>query len=623
MILTRRERVTSDERRATSGRSKLATRHSPLATLFLLLFAAVILRAAWLSDDAYITFRVVDNAAAGLGLTWNPAERVQGYTHPLWLLVLLAGRLVTGELYYTTIALSIALSLGAAWLLAFRLRAAPPAVALALLVLTLSRAFVDFATSGLENALSHMLLAAFLVVWFQNSDELRVTSDEFRGRAVQPTTSDQRPTTTRHAPPATRHLLLLSFLAALLALNRLDALLLVAPALGWALWRQRSARAVAAVALGFLPLALWTAFSLFYYGFPFPNTAYAKLATGIPSIELARQGGLYLLNSLRWDPLTLAVIVAAVLWAVAARRVAAIAVALGIVLYLLYVVRIGGDFMSGRFLTLPLLAAVGLLLAGPGRTIATATVSTRQRAAAITAALILLLAAIGHAPVLLAGRPTGDAARRDGDIADERAYYTTNTGLFADRVPHPWAEQGMELRRQGPAVVEHGNVGFLGYYAGPAVHIIDRNGLTDPLLARLPVRDPADWRIGHFRRDVPAGYADTLRSGENVIQDANLAAFYEPLRLVTRGPLWSMGRLHEVWRLNIGHYDHLSRTGVAQDSYPVLFLAAQDKNPVLHQRYQRRPFVQVQLQVSVAGGNAPAQHVAQALLFGGVGLRRQ
>ena len=76
--------------------------------------------------DSYITFRVVDNAAAGLGLTWNPAERVQGYTHPLWLLVLLAGRLVTGELYYTTIALSIALSLGAAWLLAFRLRAAPP-----------------------------------------------------------------------------------------------------------------------------------------------------------------------------------------------------------------------------------------------------------------------------------------------------------------------------------------------------------------------------------------------------------------------------------------------------------------------------------------------------------------
>ena len=539
-ILALSQRVTNDERRATSEERLLVTRRSSLVTLFLLLFAAAILHSAWLSDDAYITFRVVDNAVAGLGLTWNPAERVQGYTHPLWLFVLLAGRLVTGELYYTTIALSVALSLGAAWLLAFRLGATWPAAVLGLLVLALSRAFVDFSTSGLENALSHFLLAAFLCVWF----------DLFSAA--------------RHSPPTTHPLIILALLAGLLALNRLDALLLVAPALGWALWRQWSARALLAVALGLLPLVLWTGFSLFYYGFPFPNTAYAKLATGIPSAELARQGGLYLLNSLRWDPLTLATIAAAIIWAVAARavaarRVAALAVTVGIVLYLIYIVRIGGDFMSGRFLTLPLLAAVAVLLAGPGKDSRTVMAQPRQWRVAVAAALILLLAAIGHLPVLLAGSPTGDAARRDGDIADERAYYTPHTGLFADRVIHPWAEQGLVLHAAGPAVVEHGNVGFLGYYAGPAVHIIDRNGLTDPLLARLPVRDLANWRIGHFRREVPAGYADTLRSGQNVIQDANLAAFYERLRRVTRGPLWNTERLREIWRLN-----------VAQDSYPVL-----------------------------------------------------
>ena len=112
-------------------------------------------------------------------------------------------------------------------------------------------------------------------------------------------------------------------------------------------------------------------------------------------------------------------------------------------------------------------------------------------------------------------------------------------------------------RAAGPAVVEHGNVGFLGYYAGPAVHIIDRNGLTDPLLARLPVRDPADWRIGHFRRDVPAGYADTLRGGQNVIEDANLAAYFDVLARVPRGPLGSTERLREIWQLNRGAYAHL------------------------------------------------------------------
>ncbi len=531
--------------------------------------AIVILRYAWLSDDAYITFRVVDNAAAGLGLRWNPAERVQAYTHPLWLFVLLAGRLLTGELYYTAIVLSVALSVVAAWLLTFRLRAAPAAAVLGLLVLTLSRAFVDYATSGLENALSHLLLAAFLVVWFNRSDELRatsdeftasdelqVTNDEFRSGDNQPTTNDQRRTTTRHPPPATR-LLLLSFLAALLALNRLDALLLVLPALGWALWRQRTGRAIGLIALGFLPLIVWTTFSLFYYGFPFPNTAYAKLATGIAAADLAQQGVTYLLNSLRWDPLTLGVTAAAVVAAVARRWAAGLAVAAGIVLYLLYVISIGGDFMSGRFLTLPLLAAVALLLAATSRATGPAAVPLPPGAIAAATTVILILAAIGHLPVLLAGSPTGDAARRDGDIADERAYYTPNTSLFAGRVPHPWAEQGLVLRAEGPAVVEHGNVGFLGFYAGPAVHIIDRNGLTDPLLARLPVRDPAGWRIGHFRRNVPAGYADTLRGGQNVIQDANLAAYFDALARVTRGPLWSTGRLREIWQINTGAYDHL------------------------------------------------------------------
>ena len=304
-------------------------------------------------------------------------------------------------------------------------------------------------------------------------------------------------------------------------------------------------------ALGFAPLLLWLAFSLFYYGFPFPNTAYAKLATGIPPAALARQGMAYLLNSLRWDPVTLAIIFAALGLAVATRRAGVLVVAAGIALYLLYIIRIGGDFMSGRFLAAPLLAAVALLIVVGGQRL-------RRPVLMVSAAAILGLGLIGHIPYWLAGRPSGESARRDGDIADERAYYTPYTGLFqAARAPHPWAEQGDVLRGAGAAVIEHGNVGFLGYYAGPAVHIVDRNGLTDPLLARLPVRDPADWRIGHFRREVPAGYVETLRTGQNVIENRELAAYYDVLRAVTRGPLWSRSRLAAVWRINRGDYNHL------------------------------------------------------------------
>lgn len=38
----------------------------------------------WLLDDAMISMRYARNAANGLGLVWNPSERVEGYTNFLW-----------------------------------------------------------------------------------------------------------------------------------------------------------------------------------------------------------------------------------------------------------------------------------------------------------------------------------------------------------------------------------------------------------------------------------------------------------------------------------------------------------------------------------------------------------
>ena len=51
------------------------------------LFLLVLFHTAWLCDDAFILFRTADNFVHGQGLTWNVEERVQAYTHPLWLLL--------------------------------------------------------------------------------------------------------------------------------------------------------------------------------------------------------------------------------------------------------------------------------------------------------------------------------------------------------------------------------------------------------------------------------------------------------------------------------------------------------------------------------------------------------
>src|SRR5262245_17826301 len=46
------------------------------------------------SEDAYITFRYARNLALGLGLTYNPGERVMGFSSPLWTVWSAAGHAV-------------------------------------------------------------------------------------------------------------------------------------------------------------------------------------------------------------------------------------------------------------------------------------------------------------------------------------------------------------------------------------------------------------------------------------------------------------------------------------------------------------------------------------------------
>ena len=96
---------------------------------------------------------------------------------------------------------------------------------------------------------------------------------------------------------------------------------------------------------------------------------------------------------------------------------------------------------------------------------------------------------------------------------------------------------------------------MFGYAAGPGLYVVDRFGLGDPLMARLPASGP--WRIGHFHRELPAGYIQTLRGGGNQIADAGLAQYFDTLALITRGPIWSTARWRAIVTMNLGLDDRL------------------------------------------------------------------
>jgi arabinofuranosyltransferase len=467
-----------------------------------------------MSDDAEITLRCVMNFIHGYGPTFNIDERVQAFTHPLWFLLISALTIILRNVFAATFTLCIVCSLLSVWLLMSRVSIGFPSGMLAGLALVLSKAFIDYSTSGMENPLSHLLIVYGLLLGFRFLDSER---------------------STRSAIPS---LTVLS----LIYLCRPDLVLLVAPFFLLILWNSYETvpGTLRAIGWALAPELLWTAFSLFYYGAPFPNTAYAKLGIGIPHNELIRQGFVYFFDSISRDPITLTVTFTGLILALYQKTLSLALIAAGIVLYLCYVLSIGGDFMSGRFLTAPLLASAVILSRTKLSTI---------EATAIGIALVSLGAISLHATIL-SGTNYADNSMPANGINDERGFMypgrgltTTNRDFFAQP---QWLPGPKSLH------VACGLLGSAALYAGPDAHFIDPCALADPLLARLPVKTNSGWRIGHFERQLPSGYEISIMKDQNLLVDKATRNFWEVIRRATRGPLFSFRRLAAISRLNLG-----------------------------------------------------------------------
>lgn len=482
------------------------------------IFLVTVVRTAWLSDDAYITLRTIDNFVHGYGLRWNIAERVQAYTHPLWMLLLAPFYALTREPLLTTIAVSILVSAAVAVALTRVTDRPAPAVG-AFTILVGSKAFIDFSTGGLETPLTHLLLVLFAIEYWRDRRDDRGT-------------------------------MALWGLAGFLALNRMDAVLIIAPAL--ALRAEDLVHRRRAILLAIAPAAAWEIFSFVYYGSLVPNTAYAKLSNGVPRRALVHQGFVYLVDSISHDPVTLLAIAASLALSFRLRTARIWALPAGAILYLAYVVWIGGDFMSGRLLTPVLLVSV-LQIVHVGQKIRTADWIGAT-------VLIFLFGLTASSPPLLARHdpPPGEGGIEATGIVDERIWYFRYTGLLLEtrNVPRPipgLQTTALLAKEQGVRATVKAAVGIYGYFAGPTIHIIDAVGLTDPLLARLPA-DPQS-RVGHYTRRVPEGYLESVETGENRLKDPSLAAFYDAIRLVSRGPIWSLERFKTAVGLSLGRYD--------------------------------------------------------------------
>lgn len=479
---------------------------------------------AWLCDDAFISFRCVDNAINGYGLTYNVGQRLQVFTNALQVLLLLPIHAIfhgfgIHAIFFESIALSY-LCLVFFTFVIIKVFKTNRQKALFFLFLSIHYTVVDFFTSGLENGLNFLLV--FWLVYSARSAKWALGA----------------------------------FIAGLLVVSRLDMALLVLPFIIWLLLNKKhqvSCRIKYLLAFG-LPIFLWLAFAIVYYGSALPNSVIAKTSFKPQFQDIPLKTVDYLIGTTYHEPLAFLLPII-LLVCMKPPKGYLQPLLIGGILYFVFPPIGGGDYMAGRFQGIPIVLFSAIIL-----------LSGYYWARLKPFVLICALFFIFHPGNLwIYTKTKAPLPRTYKGISNEKwRYFTTNSLLFYARYGElpfqPYRAKGKSYRKvQKPMVITTGIAGMPGYFAGPLVTIYDPFGIVDPIAARLPISTNAKWRPGHAKRREPEGYLKTIKTGENHIQDPAVSALYEDLVLATKSTDWfSKKRWEAIWRLNT-NYHHIPR----------------------------------------------------------------
>lgn len=401
----------------------------------------------WMFDDAFIYFRYAENFLEGNGLVYNVGERVEGYTSFLWLMLMTAGKWLGLNVVIWSKLAGLAFALGCLILLAnshrFVVELDTRTSTTATVIMGTSGIFLPWGVSGAELTLFTflVLLATLYYLYIRGRDSPGKIAavGAFCGLAAL-----ARP----------EGIMIFTVMA-------VDQLIIFVRSrkcrLGWL---------VISFAVIYLPFFCWR---YSYYGYPLPNTYYAKVEWGLNQLlrgcrYLAKFGVPALAALLPlFDPGVLLKLKRKF------RRPSLLFIVP--IIYAGYIVAVGGDFMpAARFFTpvLPLIcilsaAAIGQIFRGK------------------TAAWYLAVVVAYNILVL--------------------DFYYINGQIKHSDVANLGKEAGLWLKDHArpDAVIATNTAGSIAYYSG--LTVIDMLGLTDPIIAHRPVAGMGKGYAGHERTD--------------------------------------------------------------------------------------------------------------------------
>lgn len=517
------------------------------------LFGLLVTLMMWVSDDAYHAAVMARNLVEGNGFVYNIGERVNAVTCPLHTLLVSGVYFVVRDMFLAFLIVNVATATIAFGYLTYKVLDCTAQSILCALLILQCYAVSSFLSAGLENSILIMLGIMYAV--FLSKTDLKNASQ--------------------------KELFVAALFMGLLAFTRIDSVLLFIPAVLYFYLSNKKVRFSKRLLIGLAglsPFIAWELFSIVYYGFFFPNTFYSKMFSGYPLNEYLFRGYQYYRESVGVD--IVIAIIPIVLGVLAFKRKNHMAqfVFAGVVVNYLYIFYVGGDFMLGRFFVYPIMVSLTeTMIAVNGikkdEEDENGTNSMNFGLVILVALLVLNVLfqnTVGQNRFRL--MKNNLQHRTETSVADERDYYLAKTGLVAyvmskmygtdvitDYFPdYPFYVTKDDMNKKG--MIFNFLPGEFKYYcmgAYPNMKFTDNFALMDPLISRLPGVKKEYWRTGHIMRNIPAGYEETYNTGENRIVDAGLHEYYEKMKIIVSGPVWSKERFKTIWEMNLGKYDYL------------------------------------------------------------------